>query len=680
MLSQEPNAFVTYYTFGKSGTMVFGRASKEISPGQARCVQCSPSDLSIIAVGGENLLKIMNRTDKTIAQIGATAGDNIAITSLTFLNGDIVIAGSAEMELCFFEGGELKAKLGVNREVIDLGDLESSEETCVEETTTENFPVMCLTTFPVGFVFATNNNVHMYEKENPYKFNKKSLLTIPVDFFDESLYVIKSVSINDQQDTIVATTRHSQIYVAQLYVTGTMKLTKIDFKFLSEPLHIDSILDLSVCAWQNIAMTASKDRTVRIWNYSTMKLELLKTFRIEPRVVALHPSGFFAAIAFNDMIRFVQVQLNDLKVLKMFGYSMCKTIKFSNLGHLFAIGCDDMIAVISVFTLDTVMELRGHQQVLSLAWSSDDKYLMSSGEEGSLYEWDISLGGKRINDFVEKRTLNNSIAAASDQNYILSVTASGYLREIRQSQLVREFRAPEADSALTTLAFSRSNKIIFTANDRGFLYNVKLPFLGPDGGTFYNHRFYLKAINRLCITPDDEMLISVGADGTLVFWSITNAGDRISSDEDSLIGTFDDILISRKDLSSKVHEISALENRLVEQQEEFMFKNQQGSSLYSDQMKEINEKYEENLLDLKRQNATIQASHIDEMNEMNTTLVNTNEQHRLVLKQNQAKFNEKLIIEYEKQEALENALKEMKEMCEENSEKSRRCLHETIGN
>lgn len=687
VLSGEPDAFITIYTFDKSETMVTGRASNKNYPGRATLLQCNPGDISIVAVGGENMLKIMNKTEKGFGQLGTTKGENIVATSLTWLTAEIIIAGSAEMELCFFEGGELKAKYNMmNHEVIDLSQTPDSDDTRSELCTVatllakKTYPILCLTTFPLGFAFATNNMVHVFEKETPFKFKKKTLLTIPVTLFDDSLYVIRNIAINEQQDTIVATTCHSQIYIGQLFAPETLDVTQVEFKYLSEPLHIDSIIDLSVCSWKTIAMTASKDHTVRIWNYETMKVELMKKFLIDIRVVALHPSGMFAAIGFTDVLRLVQIQLKDLKITKSFNYPMCTVLKFSNRGHFLAAGCDKVIAIISVFTFETVMSLKGHNGILSLAWSTDDGFLVSSGREGSVYEWNISLGGERINELVQKGTLYKSIVVSSDQSYIVGVTHSAYLREISKSQMVREFRAPDVEASLTTLAFSRSDQIMFTANERGCLYSVKMPFLETGGGSFFNNRFYHKAINRLCITYDDKMLISVGEDGTLVFWTITNAENRTTSVVDSEFGTCEDVLISRRELTSKVNQISLLEMRITEQVGEFLYQKQQGDSFFTDQMDDINKKYQGDLEDLKQHNTTIQALHVDQLNDLTTTIAKSKERHQREVEQLEANFNDKIIIEYENQKTLQKKMEVMIEHYEEKLKKSSSCLQDTIGN
>lgn len=121
VLSKEPDAYINIYTFDKNDTVVTGRASNRNLQGRATLLACNPGDVSIIAVGGDNMLKIMNKTEKGFGQLGTIKGENIVVTSLVWLSGEIIIAGSAEMELYFVEGGDLKAKFkALELNVIDL--------------------------------------------------------------------------------------------------------------------------------------------------------------------------------------------------------------------------------------------------------------------------------------------------------------------------------------------------------------------------------------------------------------------------------------------------------------------------------------------------------------------------------------------------------------------------------
>lgn len=63
---------------------------------------------------------------------------------------------------------------------------------------------------------------------------------------------------------------------------------------------------------------------------------------------------------------------------------------------------NNLIAVISVFTFDTLHTLKGHNEsILSLAFSADDRYLFSGGEDGAVYQWDMETG-ERVHEVVQK--------------------------------------------------------------------------------------------------------------------------------------------------------------------------------------------------------------------------------------------------------------------------------------
>lgn len=319
ILSKEPDAFLSIFALDKEEGVFMGRASNSSMPGRARFISCNPGDTAITAVGGEYLLKLMNKTEKGFGQIGTVKGDHIVVTSIAWLSQDILIAGTNETEILFVEGGDPKAKYSaLDTDLIDLTKIPEGEE--MISVSQEDIPavntieVKCLTNFTKGFVYALHNVVHVYEKESSFKYIKRTILTIPIALYDRASFRIVNMAVNVNEDTVIATTEHSQIYIGQLFKPESLKIIHMNFKTFGEPLHVDSIIACSVCAWKSIIMTASKDYTVRIWNYKTLKIELVKKYQLKISVLALHPSGIFVGIGFSDTLRFLQVQLDTLKV------------------------------------------------------------------------------------------------------------------------------------------------------------------------------------------------------------------------------------------------------------------------------------------------------------------------------------------------------------------------------
>lgn len=63
-------------------------------------------------------------------------------------------------------------------------------------------------------------------------------------------------------DTVIVTTQHNQIYISQLFDPETVTIQQIEFAMLGEPLHVASIISMSICSWKPIIMTAG-NRTFR---------------------------------------------------------------------------------------------------------------------------------------------------------------------------------------------------------------------------------------------------------------------------------------------------------------------------------------------------------------------------------------------------------------------------------
>ena len=67
--------------------------------------------------------------------------------------------------------------------------------------------------------------------------------------------------------------------------------TKNEFSVFSYPCHNGPISGLDVCQRKPLVVTCGADRSIRVWNYLTMELELSKEFEETVESVALHPTG-----------------------------------------------------------------------------------------------------------------------------------------------------------------------------------------------------------------------------------------------------------------------------------------------------------------------------------------------------------------------------------------------------
>lgn len=335
ILSREPDSYILLVFFDKLQTQVLGRVSHSTNQSTiARCLSCCPGSSGMIALGGNFTFKLLNKTEKGFAPLGSIKGDGLTITSMAWLTNDIMIAGTSEADLFIVENGDLKLLYNALDVLsVDLAKIQASDDgeegkkemqsllaerrkssTLSDRSKSGALSVMCLVTLQrSGFCFALGNTVQVFQRAGSV-YKKTTIITIPITLYEADLYRIKTIAINQTEDRCLVTCHHSQIYQSALFVAESVTVDCLQFGTLGQPLHIAAIIGLSVCAWKPIVVTASRDQTIRIWNYDTGTVELVKKYLVDISVIAAHPSGLFVAVGFCDQLRIMEILLDNLKV------------------------------------------------------------------------------------------------------------------------------------------------------------------------------------------------------------------------------------------------------------------------------------------------------------------------------------------------------------------------------
>lgn len=132
-----------------------------------------------------------------------------------------------------------------------------------------------------------------------------------------------------------------------------------------------------------------------------------------------------------------------------------------------------------------------------MAWSIDDKFLVSSGNEGAIYQWCITTW-QRVNESVEKGTEFRSLALTRDGT-VYVCTNTGFFREIHNSDIVRDIDPNPKRKPLTKIALARSDLMLFIGTENGSLYNIQVPFLEAGGGTCTNYRYFKVVLHNFSV-------------------------------------------------------------------------------------------------------------------------------------------------------------------------------------
>lgn len=107
-----------------------------------------------------------------------------------------------------------------------------------------------------------------------------------------------------------------------------------------------------------LASFSANDQTVRIWNFETGKIELVKKYQSAISALALHPTGLFVAVGFSDKLHLMEILLDTLKTVKSFDFPKCDELVFSHQGHLLACAYQNVITIFSVFAFNILGTLK----------------------------------------------------------------------------------------------------------------------------------------------------------------------------------------------------------------------------------------------------------------------------------------------------------------------------------
>jgi WD40 repeat protein len=160
--------------------------------------------------------------------------------------------------------------------------------------------------------------------------------------------------------------------------------------------HCQPILAADMAYERALMVTISADSTCRLWNYLTMRCELVHHFRgDEPIAVTIHANGFQLLVSFKDRIRMYNVLMDKLKMAKETILKNCKCMKFSNGSQYFAAASAINIVIYDTKSFTQLQTFQGHMMtVVRLVWAVGDQVVFSAGMDGNIYGWPIAKDGR----------------------------------------------------------------------------------------------------------------------------------------------------------------------------------------------------------------------------------------------------------------------------------------------
>lgn len=347
-------------------------ANVQNSASKVTSMSCNPNDTGIMALGGTFAFKFLTVSETLWRPYGFSKADNLIITTLTWLNTDRLLVGTSDGRILFLENGELKNiyKLAditfMNLKIKeDIAMQNQFSQTTLHDAEESHQEIRCLISFSRGFALALGyGTIVVFEKDGQHKYTKRNVYIIPPQVSSEEkneLYRVNTISSNPSSDKLLITTGWSQLFYATLWGPDL----KVDpepqlIDVMGHHLHHGPIGGISICTWKTHVVTFGEvDRSVRMWDYETESLIMVKQYLEDISCIFLHPTGLFCLIGFSDKLRYMSVLIDDFLALKEFSIRSCKIAAFSYGGHFFAAVNGNIIQVYSIMDFSVRHVLKG---------------------------------------------------------------------------------------------------------------------------------------------------------------------------------------------------------------------------------------------------------------------------------------------------------------------------------
>uniref|UniRef100_A0A3P8R8K1 EML-like second beta-propeller domain-containing protein n=1 Tax=Astatotilapia calliptera TaxID=8154 RepID=A0A3P8R8K1_ASTCA len=616
-------------------------------------VSFNPYSNTQLCVSGTGVFKLFRYSEGALKPSSVAKVESINFLCHTWVSEHRVIAGTDTGRLLVFESGDLRREISMTCKIKDAN---VNEGPSVPSIT-------AILSYSKGFACSRGpGTVFLFEQTDENGYRKTREIKIPLDAYCSGVTLaeyqqIDTICISPAEETLAISTNRGQLYSVCLSSVVRIKgMDKLHFEFLSQSFHSSSITGLSICIRKPLVATCSLDRSVRIWNYETKVLELCKEFQEEAYSVALHPTGLFILVGFSDRLRLMNLLIDDIRTFKEFTVRSCRECAFSNGGHMFAAVNGNIIQIYSVTSFDNILNLKGHNgKVCRIEWSLDDSRVVSCGVDGAVYEWNTQ-SGKRESESVLKSCSYTGVAFSSDCKTILAVGTDLTLKEIQDCQVLRE--VPADETAHTALAVSHSGRVVFTGTSSGTVRAIKYPL--PIQKEWMTYQAHSGPVTKMVITYDDQFLLTVSEDGCLLIWKIIDKEGRGLKSNKHIVHT-EEILITKSDLEEKTQHMLEMKMRLEELQMENEYQLRLKDMNYNEKLRELSDNFVQQIESLKTSQQAMKTEMEKQECENQQNSAELIMKHSKELKDLELSYSQKLIVEHEKYQDLQQKHQRMQE-------------------
>ena len=284
-------------------------------------------------------------------------------------------------------------------------------------------------------------------------------------------------------------------------------------------IHADRVNAVAVTPDRNWAISASDDRTLKIWNLQQgIQQRTLEGHSEGIKAISLTPDGKQAISASEDGTLKVWDLKSGTKLYTLKGHTdWVKAVVVTPEGKQAISASDDK--TLKVWNLETgalLHTLKGHTNwVNAVALIGDGQWAISASADGTLKVWDLQTGAQ-LYTLKDHTDWVNAVVVTADGQRAISASDDDTLK-IWDLQTGTALRTLSGHTKwVTALSITPDGKRIISASADGTLKLWDLQ-TGTELRTLKGHT---DMVNAVAVTPDGKWAISGSDDLTLKVWNL----------------------------------------------------------------------------------------------------------------------------------------------------------------
>ncbi|KAG2439922.1 hypothetical protein HXX76_004041 [Chlamydomonas incerta] len=282
---------------------------------------------------------------------------------------------------------------------------------------------------------------------------------------------------------------------------------------------------------------------LRVWNYESRRCVVSAALEEDPTCLDMHPGGQLVLLGLCDKVALYSIALDHLDQVYESHIKRATCVRFSTGGAMFAaVGRNNAITLTATYPFraqQQLGQLKGHATaVTELAFSVDDRMLVSAGVGGALYFWDLATLNRVVElEHVDKQSVYCGVAMCSHTRGGAVVRClDGRAQQVANGKVEYEVTCKGGTNAPSLML--GADKVYLAADDQGCVVSHAWPgeelpprpgfaALAPPPTHYPLHSAVGGGISRMALVPSRGLLFTANGDGTVLMSNVALVLDGV---------------------------------------------------------------------------------------------------------------------------------------------------------